>query len=268
VMALAQRADWTAEERQQGLIVDAIDERVKDGRGYMLDIVELRVSAPPSLNALARFVDQFLAGLPPAAEVRALLEAGGPLPTTAYQAPGIYMEMAALPLRKPLEPDEEGSRIVGMGPATGGMVNSGIRLKKALRDKRAGNYEVGDSPYVVAALIRDPFCTTDQWMNALYGPDRLSLRPDDPIALSLPAEVQGMYGRDPRTKIARATGTSSVLIIEKHGPLAGGLHVFRLDNPNARVPLPHDALPYSRRFAAPWSWSPSTEEPERPVPLD
>lgn len=270
VMALAQRADWTSEERQHDVIVDALDERVKGGQGYMLDIVELRVSTPPSLNALAKFVEQFLADLPPPAEVSAALEAGRPLPTTTYQAEGIFMQVAALPLRKPIEPDEEGAtRIVGMGPAMGGMVNSGIRLKEALRDKGARRYDLGDCPYVVAALIHDPFCTTDQWMNALYGPDRLSLRPDDPIALALPAEVQGLYGRDPTSMDARATGTSSVLIIEQHGPLsAGGLHVFRLDNPNARVPLPDDAVPFSRRFAPVWTWTPPSEEAERPLTLD
>lgn len=269
VMALTQRADWTSEERQANLIVDALDERVKEGRGYMLDIVELHVSDPPSLVALARFVGDFLAGLPPHAEVRAAMGAGSPLPETTYQAPGIYLRVAALPLREPIEPDEDGAtRIVGMGPAMGGAVNSGIRLKKALRDKKASKYEVGDSPYVVAAMIVDPFCTTDQWMNALYGPDRLSLRPHDPLARSLPAEVQGLYGRDPNTMKPRATGTSSVAIIEKHGLLADGLHVFRLDNPNARIPLPDDAVPFLRRFAPTWNWTPVSQEPERPLRLD
>jgi hypothetical protein len=157
-----------------------------------------------------------------------------------------------------------------MGPVIGGFVDSAHRLRNALHAKRASRYSLGGAPYVVAISNRDPFCSMVEWMSALYGPDQLSLRPDDPVAKSLDRDHQGYFGRDPFSGRIRAEGLAAAVVLERR-LISEELHSFRLDNPEARTSPDDRFFPYSRRFRqddlGEWSWMPTLEEPEHPVRL-
>jgi hypothetical protein len=86
-------------------------------------------------------------------------------------------------------------------------------------------------------------------MSALYGPDLLSLRPDDPLAMALDARHHGLFGRDGNSGRARAASLSAVMI-------APDLRTWALDeadgillpNPFAVCGLSSHVVPHTWRF--------------------
>lgn len=67
------------------------------------------------------------------------------------------------------------ARIVANGALIGGMVNSAQRLKKKLKAKAGGKYDIATAPFLIIAGLHDAFCSEDQVLSALYGGDRLTL---------------------------------------------------------------------------------------------
>ena len=269
VLTLLQKDLWEREEGRYGRLADALNLRLRV-RGYMIHVVEIEGGETPP-GRLARHVARFLEGLPSPQEVSAAFAQGMPLPTTEHQGKNGRVVIEAIPLREGASAnDDPEARIVGMGPVIGGLVDSAHRLRNALHAKRASRYTLGDAPYVLAISNRDPFCSMVEWMNALYGPDQLSLRPDDPVAKSLDRDRHGYFGRDPFSGRIRAEGLAAAVVLEQR-LISEGLQSFRLDNPEARTSPDDRFFPYSRRFRqddlGEWSWMPTLEEPEHPVRL-
>jgi hypothetical protein len=260
VLTLFQKAEWESEWRGYGRIADAVNKRVRV-RGFFLQIDPKRLERHPSERRLARFLDQFVDGLPSPTETEAYVP-DRDLPRITYREEGVEIGVRAIPMRRDAKSlRDPNTRVVGAGPVIGGMVDSAIRLKKALRGKRPTRYDLPSLPYIVVVVNRDPFCSEDQYMQAAYGPDQIATKPAEAFATSLPLQVRGFFA-ETRDRNTRLSGIAIVNGFAPWDPLQ--TRVLLLCNPYARLPIPEGSIPYSHKydFAEPdWAWNPPLGSP-------
>jgi hypothetical protein len=138
VLSLFLRPEWARQARRHGELTDRLNRTFRP-QGYFLH-VEVLVQDPSCnlpLKALTRAAGAFLEELPEPQVATAAYENGQPLPWRDVERDGSYVRFEALPMRPNAasltDPD---ARIVGMGPAIGGPVDSHERLKERLNAKR------------------------------------------------------------------------------------------------------------------------------------
>jgi hypothetical protein len=148
----------------------------------------------------------------------------------------VQIEFKFIP-RRP-EPGAETDRIVGMSPVIGGRVNSGERLRTALRGKAGSRYDLRGQPFAVAVGTHDSFCTLDEIERALYGS----------VAVSLPSRTwsranDGFFGCSKNAPQGRNRRVSCVFVVQHWQPWSPEeAIILRLDNPFAERPFPDELL--------------------------
>lgn len=221
VLSFFMKGEWKQESQAFGRIADAVNGRLRPSSGWFLDMQPALLERTPSARALGSFLREFVESLPRHDLVSAKHHSGWA--TTTYRAAGVEIEVTAVPMRKDAasKSDPDG-RIVGIGPAIGGMVDSYLRLRVALSAKRASRYDISGHPYVVVVANHDLVCSVDQLEQALYqAPHR-----DD-------RDSQGFFS-SPR----RNTSMSGVIVIGDFAPWNPGASKLRLfENPHAHSPI-------------------------------
>lgn len=246
VLSLFQREDWHAEQALHSRLATELNKRVRPTDGYFVDFEIEHAEPEPAPRRIADWIRVQLAGLPPhdqldlPADVRR-----ADLPTRLYDRDGVRIQATFIPMRKdaPAKSDPDG-RIVGMGPAIGGMVNSGAWLKDRIEAKAGGRYQIGEVPFLVAASVHDLFCGDVEFITAVYGSDAVDLRTGE-----LVRNPDGLFGTNPQGGRSRHRRISAVAVISNLRVWeAQTADVAVLHNPNAARPWPDNALLATRRF--------------------
>lgn len=245
VLSLFQREDWNAEQARHSRLAAELNRRVRPTDGYFVDFEIEHAEQEPAPRRFADWIQRQLAALPPHDQLDLPPDVTrADLPTRVYDRDGVRIQVTFMPMRKDApsksSPD---ARIVGIGAAIGGMVNSGARLKARIREK-TGRYQIGEVPFLVAAGIHDPFCDDDEVISAVYGSDAVDLRTGEFVR-----NPDGLFGTDPQGGQSRHRRVSAVAVIS-HSRVweAQTADVAVLHNPNAARPWPDDALPATKRF--------------------
>lgn len=246
VLSLFERADWDQEQRQHGRLADELNRRVPPTAGYFVDFDIERCEREPAPRRFADFVSRRIAELP---DPQALRLPSAPrfddLPSALYEHDGCRISMRFIPMRDGARTrtDPDG-RIVGTGPVLGGMVNSGRRLRDRLLSKAGGRYELGGSPFLIAACIHDFLCSDDEVLDALYG--------DEAVLVDTGQFVRrrdGFFGLDPTKHVARNRRVSAVGVVSRFRPWAPeDADIAVLENPHAATPWPPELLPHRRWY--------------------
>ncbi len=235
VLSLFERADWDHEQRRHARLADELDRRVPPTAGYFVDFeIERCEREPAPPDRFADFVSRRIAQLPDPQDLRLPPDVRRhDLPSAQYEHDGCRISVRFIPMRAGAaarrDPD---ARIVGMGPITGGMVNSGLRLRDRLVSKAGSRYELAGAPFLVAACIHDFLCSDDQVLDALYG--------GEVVVVGLGQLVRrqdGFFGIDPARRMGRNTRVSAVGVISRFNPwMPEDADVAVLENPYAGIP--------------------------------
>lgn len=245
VLSLFQRDDWTKEQLQHARLADELDRRLRPTAGYFVDFKLDSVDREPPPRRFADWVARQIAALPPPEDLN--LAAGATranLPSAVFTAEGCRITTYFLPMRPDAsartDPD---ARIVGMGAAIGGMVNSGARLKDRLVAKAGGRYDIDGIPFLLAVGIHDGFCSDDQVLHGLYGGEAVVLGTARAVR-----QPDGFFGVD-HQRGGRNTRVSAVAVIS---PMLcwspSNIDTAVYENPFPTHAWPAGALPSTRWF--------------------
>lgn len=153
----------------------------------------------PSRVEVTREVDAWLATLDPDQVLRAY-ELTGELPIFAFAVRDWKLKLRAIPKSRNAagKHREEGtSRLVGMGPITGGMVDDVERIRDAIDEKRKAYGRLAD-PLVVAHLSLSSTADDETITEVLFGNLAVEFHPDRPESARTIHQANGIWTR-PRT---------------------------------------------------------------------
>ncbi len=268
VLSLFLRPEWARQARRHHELTDRLNKMFRP-QGYFLHVEVLvqdqRRNVP--LKAVTEAAGTFLGDLPEPQVATAAYEGGQALPWHEFERNGIYVRFEALPMRPNAasltDPD---ARIVGTGPAIGGVVDSHERLKERLNGKRKKPYILDPSvPYVLAVGNHDPFCNDLQLLIAMYGRDWEALIDAREPLWQDELKFRGFFGIG-KGETPYHTRFSAVAVI--NGSVLfhdTAIEWLVFDNPHGRVPLPGGLLPTTHRFQAldgpGWGWRPARSLP-------
>jgi hypothetical protein len=269
VLSLFERPEWAKEARRNAQLTDRLNEILEPDRYFLdVDVAVQDSSRNLPLKTLTDRAQAFLAWLPDPQIVAAEYQNGTPLPFDEYVQGGIYVRFTARPMRPgaaaSTDPD---ARIVGMGPATGGPVNSDVRLKNALSAKRKKAYVLDPTvPYALVVGNHDRDCNDLQLLLALYGRDWEALMGKRQPLWQRELKYRGFFGIG-KGEQPYNTRFSAVAVFSGWAVL-GDLSQMQwlvFNNPHARLPLPDRLLPTTHRFqplnGARWGWRPHRADP-------
>jgi hypothetical protein len=250
VASLFGREDWSADQRRFARLADGLNERVVPTAGYFVGLQPEQLDREPSIRKLADFVRRKIEVLPDPDEVDLSSVAGNGIVEDCYEDEGVSITVLFLPMRPGArsrhDPD---TQIVGMGPFSGGFVNSYLRLRDRIGDKASGRYELRDRPFLVAVGIHDSFCSDDQVIDALYGGEAVVFDADDPTVNEWTRRNDGLFGVDrerPQGRHRRVSAVATFSFVPWNVDTAA-VHIY--DNPFAEHPWPDHVLP-ARRYRA------------------
>lgn len=246
VLSLFQREDWTAEEKRHLRLADELNRRLSPTDGYFVDYeIEVADKEPPP-RRFADFITRELAKLPPHDSLSLPSDpTRSDLPTAVYDRDGVRIRATFLPMNKDAgAKTNSDARIVGTGPAIGGMVNASDRLRERIAAKAGGRYDVTKVPFVIAVGVHDTFCSDDEVMEALYG--------DEAVVVATGRLVRrndGVFGADRERTEGRHRRVSGIAVFS-------GLRcwereaadVAMYDNPYARRLAPDSLVQWTRRY--------------------
>jgi hypothetical protein len=245
VLSLFQRDDWTKEQMQHARLADELDRRLRPSAGYFVDFTLDRADREPPPRRFADWVARQIAELPPPENLNLAPGATrADLPLAVFTAGGCRITTHFFPMRPdaPARTDPD-ARIVGMGAAIGGMVNSGARLKDRLVAKAGGRYDVDGIPFLVAVGIHDGFCSDDQVFDGLYGGEAVVVATGQGVR-----RPDGFFGLDPQ-RGGRNTRVSAVAVISGlNGWAPANIDTAVYENPYPARAWPAETLPSTRRF--------------------
>jgi hypothetical protein len=249
------KGEWDKEYRDFAKLADDVSDRLTI-RGFFLSLDPGSMARTPSVNKLARFIDEWLTSLPTPAEVAERATVEGRIPKTYFLDGDISIEIGALPISAgaPSLTDPH-ARIVGMGPSIGGVVDSAYRLRGVLDSKRPSRYEWQGSPYVVAIVNHDDFCSTEEVAQALYGVDQAALENWE----SLPTwrrhySSEAFFGFDAGLSRRRNSRFSAIAFCEWHVWHGASGKLWLFDHPDAQNSLGDGAIPADGRFRGQAGW--------------
>lgn len=237
VLSLFMRSDWSSGIAQHNRIADELNSRLVPDR-WFIQFELKRFSRSPAARRIVRWLDATMASLSPIEDDH---PSGVACPIATYEDEAVRLDFTFAP-RTPV-PAFENERIVGMGPTTGGFVNSAQRLKTALTGKAASRYDLRDQPYAPLVVVRDPFCDIDDIENALYGSDLV-------VASTLERKRadDGFFGTGPGGR-GKNTRISCIFVIHSWNPWEPeNVRVLKLENPFAEKHFPDGVLPVTHRF--------------------
>lgn len=247
VLSLFAREDWTREQLLHARLADEIDRRVGTSGGYFVHFQVRRSVGPIPPTKLANFINRAIADLPPHETVYHRLEDGERIRLSAtFDQAGALVEVHFLAMRPGAraltDPD---ARVVGAGPVVGGAVNSALRLRDRLRGKMPSRYDLPESaPYIIATVIRDSFCSSDEILTAVYGVNGLQHARSDRTGTA----IDGcFFSSDPDQPMNRRV--SAVLAVERLSlPSYENSSLTLLDNPFADSPVRENLLGWQIRL--------------------
>jgi hypothetical protein len=269
VLSLFLRPEWARQARRHHELTDRLNRTFRP-QGYFLHVEVLLQdrSRNQPLKALTTAAEAFLEELPEPQVTTAAYESGQPLPWRDVDRDGIYVRFEALPMKpNAVSLTDPDARVVGMGPAIGGPVDSHERLKERLNGKRKKPYVLDpDVPYVLVVGNHDPFCNDLQLLMAMYGRDWEALIGGRGPLWQHQLKFRGFFGIG-KAETPYHTRFSAVAVINgsvlSHDPSAMEWLVF--DHPHARVRLPDGLLATTHRFQAldgsRWGWRPPRSLP-------
>jgi hypothetical protein len=250
VASLFGREDWSSDQRRFARLADGLNERVSTSDGYFVGLQPEQLDRDPSIRKLADFVRRKIDLLPDPDEVDLSSEPRNGIVEARYEDDGVSITVRFLPMRPgaPSRHDPD-AQIVGMGPFSGGFVNSYLRLRDRIGSKAGGRYALRDRPYLVAVGIHDSFCSDDQVIDALYGGEAVVFDAQDPTVNQLIRRNDGLFGIDRERPDGRHRRLSAVATFSfaAWSVEAAVIHIY--DNPFAERPWPDEVLP-ARRYRA------------------
>lgn len=138
--------------------------------------------------------------------------------------------------------DDNGRRIIGFYPGSGGLPNTEGRLRSKLRGKRPANYPShvvsGVTPYVIAIGLFDVFASARSCHAALWGDEALILSRDALDDGRLVRKHNGFFGIGPNGP--RHKDVSGVLLMHRFASeiwKLGQIELVYFENPYAECPI-------------------------------
>ena len=246
VLSLFDREDWNAEKRRHFRLADAINERIPPTDGYMLNFQIEQAEKDPAPRHVADFIRRQLAQFPPHEALASQPTVGvADLPTAMYSHQGVRIRMQFIPMvgsaTAEADPDLQ---LVVTGPAIGGTVTTGARLKDRIVAKAGTRYDIVDVPFLVVAGVHDTLCTDVQVLWALYGSQSVKYPSGETFR-----ENDGLFGIDKKHVDGRHRRVSAVAVVQGRtlwDPEGADIATFH--NPFSAKPWPKDAFPTTRDY--------------------
>jgi hypothetical protein len=162
---------------------------------------------------------------------------------------GVRIRVTFIPITKGAsaksDPD---SRLVGMGPMLGGMVNAAERLKDRIAAKAGGRYEIADVPSSSPSASTTR-CAPTIRSSTLFTAVRAAFDPGNVEGARLVRRNDGPFGADTKRPVGRHRRVSGVVVVSAlrvwEKPAAD---VALFDNPFAARSAPEDLMKTTRRF--------------------
>ncbi|MGA9278889.1 hypothetical protein [Ilumatobacter sp.] len=247
VASLFMRTDWASRASQHDRLADEVNRRVRPTAGYFLDFDIESAPNDPAPRHFAQFVKRELESLPP----HELLADISPedVPACVYERNGVRIRLRFLPMKpdakSKLDPE---ARIVGIGPMTVGMVNSGSRISDVVGKKGGERYELGSYPYLVAVGVHDPMASDDVIFDGLYGGEAVQFTRDDPDNYTVVRRNDGLFGADRERTTGRHRRISGVVTFRYFPGGPNPPQVTLYENPFAHHAAPEVLIGETRRF--------------------
>lgn len=261
VASLLMKEEWEQEEKAFGRLADAINEKARP-RGFFVHLAVIRMERTPSATGLSRFIERWIDSLPEPTAVSTQVQAGFDLPTKDYIAKDVHIRAEAWPIRQGAPSwTDPNFRLIGVGPAIGGIVDSHSRVLSALDRHRASRYELDEGAcYVIVVGNHDMFCSLQQVEQALYGPDHRAVH-----ELAELEKWERQYARDAFFGINLGSGTRKNTRVAAVGifdffPWDEHSATLRfLEHPQPWIRAKPDLLPLGSWFGPTitgWKWNP------------
>lgn len=212
--------------------------------GYFVDFQFEVIGRDPSPTKFVKWLRAQLAALPAYDRIDLGFDRRN-LPTATYSEQDARIRVRFMPMRKaaPARTDPD-ARIVGSGPAIGGVVNAAARLKERVGAKAGGRYDLRDAPFLVAVGIHDVVCSDEQVLEAAVGGESIVLATQELVRRN-----DGLFGKDAANPDGRHRRLSGVAVINSFRPWSPedtDIALFR--NPYAALDRPVSVLPPTRTF--------------------
>jgi len=245
VASLFQQSEWTVEQARHSRLADAVNMRLLPTAGYFVDFQFEAAPQDPAPRHFVGWLRREVDRLPPHHQLALGADQSGNVPTAIYVKDEVRIRVRFIPMRAGAQAlTDPDARIVGMGPAVGGMVLAASRLKERIGAKAGGRYDLGDSPFLVAVGVHDTVCSDDQVVEGLYGGESVVLASGDLIRRN-----DGLFGIDAGKPSGRQSRLSAVAIISMFRAWKPDeTDVALLRNPYASRPWPGNGLPATREF--------------------
>lgn len=241
-----------ADERRHDRLAAELDQRVSPTAGYVVAFEIEIAPQDPAPSSFAAWVRTQLDQLPPPEQSSSPV-ASDP-PNGIYEANGVRIQAWFIPVPDcdaPSRTDPD-ARIVATGALVGRVVTTGHRLRERIGSKAGGRYDIGDAPFLVAAVVHDAYSSDDLIIEALYGGESVLVATGELVRRN-----DGLFGRDEKRPEGRHRRVSAVAVIRNLTPCRpADIDVAVLHNPFAARPWPRHLLPHGREFG------PVRERPE------
>lgn len=238
VCTLFENNEWAAEQKRNATIIDELNKRIPLD-AWFINFDVIRLDRPPPIKRLVDWINATIAQLPAGPA-----DASNPVtPWFTYAADGVVLRFRFL-RRGSSSPPKPTDRVVGIGPAQGGFVDSHLRLRSALEKKVQKRYETRDKPFAIFVGAWDWGCTTDQLEDALLGNEQVLVNSGEVRRAN-----NGFFGRDQRRPAGRHQNLSCVFALHGWRPWQPeNQRILRFDNPFATAPFPDELLPADYRL--------------------
>jgi hypothetical protein len=227
-------------------LVDEINRRVRPIQ-WRLYFDVLRWDRQPRATAITKWIDSTISGLgTPASNLN-----HETYPRATYSTPEVELRFTFLPRPRVTAP-RPSEPIVLAGPTIGGFVQSHRRIRDRVSRKIGGKYDHRNRPFAVALSVRDPFCDTEDVVNALYGDDVIVFEENRPDSARPSQTRNGTFAISEAYPEGRNRRLSCVFVFTRGWTPKSQEQptVLRFDNPWAERPFPDGILVPDRRFAA------------------
>jgi hypothetical protein len=246
VLTLFPEEDFTSKVSRNTGLVDEINRRIRPDRWYVsIEIIDWK--RQPRVTEVVKWLERMVASLP----TPAMNLAREDYPAAVYSSAEVELAFEFLPRRKATPPTAT-EPIVMLGPSIGWFGQASRRVRRNLSHKAGSRYDHRGRPFAVLLSARDYSCDTEDILNALYGDEAISFRPDDPDSARPIRKNNGTFGRSAKLPEGRNRRLSCVFALMR-GWAPGSAAVptvVRFDNPFAERAFPSDVLPPTARFVA------------------
>jgi hypothetical protein len=238
VCSLFDNKEWEAERRRHARIVDELNQHVPLDE-WFVHFEVIRLNRAPRIRRLVAWLRARIAELPTGQAA-----AADPLtPWAYYGVDGIELRFRFLHRRSD-SPPNPADRIVGIGQAIFGFVDSYLRLRSALEKKVQKRYDTRGKPFAIFVGAWDSACSVDQFEDALLGNQQILVDSGEFRRAS-----NGFFGRNRERPVGKHQDLSCVFALRGWRPWQpDNPLLLRFDNPFATEPFPDELLPADYRL--------------------